>query len=337
MAHAKKILLSAFDIGGGNAVFPVAEKILKDKKSPILLMIGGPSKEIFKKKRIKFIDVDSLQFGDLKKLVIDFQPDFLISGTSAGLTFDKKILDDLKKIGTKSIYILDYWANYWQRFSSEKKDFRYLPDMICVMDEKAKTEMLEEGFDSRTIFVTGNPYFDYFQKNITKRSEIKSQILFLSQPISEKEGVSYDEFTAIEGVLKVLRAGDFPHDFSVIIRPHPRENSEKFGRYIDSKIKIDDKTSVEKLLSKSGLVIGMTSMVLFQAAIAGKRVISYQPNLKTKDFSMKGEFGIGHLATSEKDLKDFITRHFNGTFPDSGKISDIIVPHATENIIKIIK
>ena len=334
MTDKKKILFSAFDIGGGNAVFPVAERVSRDKKFSALLLIGGPSKEIFKKKKIKFINADLLSFRDLKDLIYDFNPDFFIGGTSAGLTFDKKILDTLKKNGAKTIYILDYWANYWQRFSSEKKDFRYLPDMICVMDQKAKKEMVAEGFDPKIIKITGNPHFDHFRK--IKKGD-STLILFISTPVSVKEKSGYDEFTVIEGILRVLKSGNFPSDFKVIIRPHPSEKSEKFDRYVDSGIRVDDETSIEELLSRAGLVIGMTSVVLFQAAIAGKRVISYQPNLKSKDFSVVGEFGLGQLATGESELRDLFKKYSSGIFPESRKSFDMTVPHATGNIIDMIK
>ena len=108
MKNIKKILFSAFDAGGGNAVLPVAKNISKSKQFKTLCIVGGPSKDIFKRGKIKFISADLLTKKELKKLVETFRPNFFISGTSAGLTFDKKILPTVQKMGTKSIYILDY-------------------------------------------------------------------------------------------------------------------------------------------------------------------------------------------------------------------------------------
>ena len=342
----EKILFSAFDAGGGNAIFPVVSQITKSKKYKILCLIGGPSKAIFsagggssfggKNQKIKYIDVETLRENELITLIKDYKPDFFISGTSSGLTFDKKILPIARRLGARTIYILDYWANYWQRFSGEKKDFKYLPDIICVMDNKAKKEMLAEGFNSKSIKVTGNPYFDFFQKNIKSGREENSTILFLSQPYAGKrDQFGYDEFEVLDGILEML--GNLKADFRVIIRPHPKEEIGKFDTYIKKNILVNTQTSIEKLLSRAGLIIGMNTMVLFQATIAGKKVISYQPNLKTKDFSVSGEFGLGKLATNKKDLQTLLKKYLHNKFPMPKKNRNIILPHATKNIINVIK
>lgn len=332
----KKILFSAFDAGGGNAVFPVAKEILKNKSFKALILIGGPSKEIFKREKIKHIDADVLRIKDLKTLVIKFKPNIFMGGTSAGLTFDKKILNEVKKLGAKTIYIFDYWSRYWERFSGDKKDFKYLPDMICVMDDRAKKEMMAEGIGRHLIKITGNPHFDYFQKNIKKGAEDKSTILFVSQPyVEKKKEVGYDEFEVLDDILNVSRG--IADDFRVIIRPHPKEKSGKFNEYLDARVKIDDKTPIEKLLSRAGIIVGMNSMVLFQAAVAGKKVISYQPNLKTRDFSISSELGLSKLATTRKDLKKLLRGYWQDNFPKFKKAINVIIPNATKNVINLIK
>lgn len=336
MPTAKKILFSAFDIGGGNSIFPVVKGILKNKSFKALCLAGGPSKEVFKKEKVKYIDADLLNNKELKILIKNFKPDLFVSGTSNGVQFDKKILLDVKNTGTKTIYILDYWANYWERFSGTKKDFKYLSDTICVMDKKAKNEMIADGFDAKIIAITGNPFFDVFLKNIKKKIESKSIILFLSQPyIGKKDKFGYDEFEVLNGILKTLDV--FALDFKVIIRAHPKEKKGKFDKYLTTNVKIDYKTPMEELLSRAGLVIGMNSMVLFQAAVAGKKVISYQPNLKTKDFSVCGMFGLGKLATEEKDLMVLLKKYFDNKLLISKKSLNLIIPNATRNVIDVIK
>ncbi|MBU4348542.1 hypothetical protein KJ671_03535 [Patescibacteria group bacterium] len=337
MWGTRKVLFSAFDAGGGNAILPVVKNLLADKKCKLLCLIGGPSKEIFKKEKIKFIDADLLNDKDLHSVVNNFKPDFFISGTSLGPRFDKKILFTVRGLGAKSIYILDYWAHYWERFSGDKKDFVYLPDLICIMDENAKKEMIAEGFNSKMIKVTGNPHFDYFQKNIKKGIEDKLTVLFISQPLKKSE-FGYDEFGVLNDLLEVL--DDLMADFKVIIRLHPKEDSGKFDKYLNKSrnIKIESKFPIEKNISRAGLVIGMNSMVLFQAAIAGKKVISYQPNLKTKDFLISNKFGLSKLVTKKADLKKILKIYFNGNFIVLKKqAQDLIIPNATKNIINLIK
>lgn len=331
-----KILFSAFDAGGGNAIFPVIKNIFPERKYEVFCIIGGPSKEIFLREDIKFIDADLLTRKDLRNLVKDFHPDFFISGTSMGHRFDRDILPVARELGAKSIYIIDYWAHYWERFSGFKKDLAYLPDLICVMDSGTKEEMAAEGFDPKKIAVTGNPYFDYFQKNIRSGKEDRKTVLFMSQPISDRrDEFGYDEFGVLDDLLGAL--GDLREDFRVVIRQHPKEAVGKFDKYIGKNVSIDSGSPVEEIISGAGLIVGMNSMVLFQAAIAGKKVISYQPGLKTKDFLISNMLGLSRLAVKKSDLEKLLKEYFSGKFPEPGKASgNAIVPNAAENIIKLI-
>lgn len=239
-------------------------------------------------------------------------------------------------LGTKSIYIMDYWAHYRERFYDAGTDRMHLPDIICVMDDSAKREMIADGFDADKIKVTGNPYFDDFQKNITNNQEDPKTILFLSQPISDRRGeFGFDEFEVLSDLLMALR--NLAVDFKVIIKQHPREDKGKFDGYLDKNVSVENEAPVETAVSRVGLIFGMNSMVLFQAAVAGKKVISYQPNLKTKDFLISNRFGLSLPVFEKSGLENALKEYFNGKFPVSEKAADgLIVSNATENVIKLI-
>ena len=124
----KSVILSASDPGGGNSLLPIVGGLSGDLK--LLFVLGGASRELFKKAGIEFIDGDALNESELRDLVHKFKPDLFIAGSSFGPTIDKRIFEILKG-KVKSIYILDFWSNYWQRFSADKvKDFKYLPYFI---------------------------------------------------------------------------------------------------------------------------------------------------------------------------------------------------------------
>jgi hypothetical protein len=294
----KRILFSAFDAGGGNAIFPVVKTISKNKKFKVLCIVGGPSKEIFRKEKIDFIDGDGLKDEKLAFLVERSGLDLFVGGTGLGLTLDKKILLLAKEQKIKSICILDFWSNYSKRFSDKPGDLKFLPDIVCVMDKIAKDEMIREGFSSGTIKITGNPYFEHFQKKIKKGKGRRSEILFVSQPYSEiKNDLGYNEFEVLDDILGAL--GDLPFSYKVIIRTHPAEDKNKFKCYLsrENRVEVDEEAPIEDLVSRAGLVVGMTSMVLFQAALAGKKVISYQPGFKGKDILITNKLGLSKLIT----------------------------------------
>src|SRR3989344_5478552 len=135
-----KVLFSANDAGGANAIAPVIAS-LAGKGAELHGALSGPAQDIFAASGIPFTAGFSAS------------PEIFVAGTSAGDTPDKRIMRELT--GTPSLYVLDFWLNYWQRFSTTgKKDFAYLPTRICVMDEIAKGEMIAEGFPPERLIVT---------------------------------------------------------------------------------------------------------------------------------------------------------------------------------------
>src|SRR5207248_11353111 len=72
-----------------------------------------------------------------------------------------------------SVYVLDFWSNYWQRFSDSGKDLKFLPEKICVMDNAAEEAMIAEGIPPDRIAVTGNPHFEDFRSE-EHTSELQS-------------------------------------------------------------------------------------------------------------------------------------------------------------------
>ncbi len=334
-----KILFSANDAGGGNAIFPVIKALSKNKQFEAMCIAAGPAKSIFQKEKIKFIDADKLSDAKLFKISGNFDPAVFISGTDFGFTVDKKLLLFFKHKKIKTIAILDFWVNYRDRFSEKNGDFKYLPDIVCVMDKRAKKEMVDEGFDPSKLIVTGNPYFDYFSQKIKKNKEKKNKILFISQPYSEiKNNLGYDEFVVLNDLVGALN--ELNCSYSLILRPHPREGVAKFKGYSkgNNNVKIDNKTSIEKLISDCGLIIGMNSMVLFQAAIYGKRVISYQPDLGSKDALPSNGYGLSILIKKRKDLLRLIKKYLiTGQFPVFQKnVKQIIIKGATRKVTKLI-
>ncbi|MDO8493071.1 MAG: polysialyltransferase family glycosyltransferase [bacterium] len=340
----QNIILSASDPGGANTLLPLIEQLSKEFKLHFIL--GGASRELFTKAGIDFVDGDKLGEVELQKIITDLHPDIFVAGSSFGYTIDKRILE-LVKGKTKTIYILDFWSNYWQRFSSLKvKDFKYLPDVICVMDDFASKEMIKDGFVQEMIRVTGNPHFDSFIESISPELREKNRILFISQPYSDTENVAtnfgYTEFDVLDDLLEIL---EDHNDYKLIIRPHPKEEQGKFNEVIKSRKNIsldDDTTDVRTSISRADLIIGMNSMVLLQAGLAGKDVISYQPGLKDgTDVLVSNKMGMSRLVTDSEELRQILGNYFTGSGVNIRNKADLkgfsIIKNAGDNVIKLIK
>lgn len=274
MRKKPKIFVAAQDPGGWKAIWPVVQKL--------------------KKKFLIKIFLEKLPEKTLIELFKKEKPDLVFTATSLGDSIEKKIIKVARVQKIKTVSLIDFWSSYKLRFG------KYLPDYILVIDEIMKKEMAREGFDPQKLVITGSPCFDAF-----KAAKRKGKfITFFSQPFSEL-GINsdYNEMQVFEdlvAVLEKLRPGT-----SLKIKFHPREKKlKKFDKIIKKSI-LDCsivKTGAEDLIKKSKLVLGMNSVALFQAAMMGKTVLSYQPNLKGLDPLISNRFGLSTVVYKKKDL-----------------------------------
>lgn len=337
----KRIVFSANDPGGAHAILPVVAA-LRARGDVVTGFLTGPAVSVFEAASIPgIVAADSLSDEEVFRQIDAFHPHLFLAGTSGGTLLDKRILLHLK--GTPSVYVLDYWNNYWQRFSGAEKDFAYLPSLICVPDVHAATEMRAEGFDPRHIVVTGNPYFETFADSVTRVGERRDNVLYISQPLSAdadlKAQYGFDEFVSLEGLIQALSA--VLPDAVLSIRLHPREQPQKFDMYLTGHVEVSKTPTLEEALSRAGLVVGMYSPVLLQAAIAGKSVISYQPNGTADDPLPSNRVGATVRATTVGELSAALKRYKNGgTLGDPSRVMSLItrdsVTHITESIARLI-
>lgn len=314
-----KVLFSAHDAGGANAILPVVAALAK-KGAELRGVLSGPARDIFAAARIPFTAPE------------DGPADIFIAGTSAGDTPDKRIMRELRK--TPSLYVLDFWLNYWQRFSTTgEKDAASLPTRICVMDDIAKEEMLAAGFPAGRLVVTGNPHFDHFADRITRNAEERGQILFISQPLRSSAAFPFDEFSVLSDLLSAIKT--LPEEYYISIRLHPKEERGKFGTYLSSRVRLVEEATLEDAMSASGLIIGMVSPTLIQAAAAGKRVISYEPGLTGADSLVSNRCGVTRRLDTPAELAaEFRGYAAGGPAPATEDFRKFWPSGATERVVK---
>lgn len=312
----RKLLFCAQDPGGANAILPLYHP-LAGKGYPIVSLLGGPARDIWRGHGLNFIDGDSTGRGRVESILSAESWSLCLSGTSVGDSVDRIALPLVKRSGAAAISVLDFWNNYWQRFSGKSKDFAFLPDSICVMDEIARSEMISEGFDPARLVVTGNPHFDHFADTVTRTDEDPRAILFISQPLSDHACEShlwsygYDEFSVLRQIAEVAKLVAREH--KILVRLHPKEKPDKYDGLLamHDNLSLSKSPTLEDALSRSALVIGMFSPVLLQAAVAGKPTLSYQPCLASRDPLVTNRSGlterISNLDTLRKRLNEHAT------------------------------
>lgn len=233
---------------------------------------------------------------DISFVLDRIRPSVLVTGTSvpnsAGGHLEGLFRREAKKRKIPSVAILDHWCHYRERFR-EGEDL-VLPDKICVMDERARMEMLEAGFPADAVSVTGQPAFDALFRDVFPRRETwrlkgrnelgledgRIAIGFLSEPITGDYGAvrGYTEFDVLENLLDLCASS---HGRELLIKLHPREPADKYEpllkKYSFRARVLAGSFDIQTFLVSMDGLIGMTSVALLQAALLGQPALSFQP------------------------------------------------------------
>ncbi len=298
----KKVLFFTCEPGGAEVLIPVIE-LLRDNPLFAVNVVGyGYAVERFTTKKINYDLIDPVEKNDVT-LFETYSPDILITSATSLPDKDmseKYLWENAKRIGIKSIAFLDQWQNYAIRFSGIKEDQKliYQPDFINAINQIAINEMLPLGFHKKSLLAFGHPYLSSIKftlANIDKNrilanmkiEDTKEVFLFISEAIKENFSNSrgYDQYIVLDLFLQHMMNRK---NISIVIKLHPKDDAKKFNdifkRYseLDLKIVKNEYTSLE-MISIANTIVGMTSIMLIEAYILGKHVISFQPNLLIDD------------------------------------------------------
>jgi hypothetical protein len=290
MAH---YLFAATDIGGGLVLSPaIAAALAAD--DAVSLAAGGASAEIW---RAQFGDVKALPGGTAASaaLVRDLGPAVVVTGTSGTSAGERDLWSAARQAGVPSVAVLDTWINFEPRFRDKGSGggFR-LPDTICVVNEESRRALVAQPWCDAALEVVGQPYLEAAmpvlsaaRRDGAAERKARPAVWFLSEPWREKEaagsGAGLDQFHTASAVVRA--AGP---ETEIVVVPHPREDPSGWATWRAevgagaSTIRVwDERMATRRDLManacrQASVVVGMTSMALIEAALAGVPVISVQ-------------------------------------------------------------
>lgn len=152
-----------------------------------------------------------------------------------------------------------------------------------------------------------------FEMGSTKTKHAKN-LLYISTPFSSLRPNPYpfDEFQVLRDVLEYSRWKEYGQ---VVVKLHPKEAEGKYdeliARYPGVPIRVVKDVDLYRLLGAATLIIGTNSIVLLEASIAGKPVVSYQPGLHPKDdVLVSNRRGLSKAIYDKKDLYDYLLEYY---------------------------
>jgi hypothetical protein len=299
----KVILFFSCEPGGAEILIPVIHSVISHTLHKVIVLGYGLGAERFTTKGIEFIAIDPIALNDLT-LFKKYNPNFIITSATSLPERDmseKHLWINARKAGIPSIAFLDQWQNYSQRFSGvdELEKLAFMPDYINCINATGKNDMINVGFDRDLLFDFGHPYLTTLEgitsaldaDSVRKRLGIdpgQKIALFASEAIREHFGDTrgYDQFDALRVFMNMLAFSSLK--YMAVIKLHPKDDLEEYklilGEYSKiNPIVIHNEVSSIECIQIADCVCGITSIMLIEAFVLGKSVLSIQPNLKVND------------------------------------------------------
>lgn len=283
-----KLLFAAGDVGGARAILPVA-RCAVSRGWNVSALDGG----VFRAEG----DSD-WRWLDYTSALLD-RPDAVVYATSVSSPYAFHVAKSAQDRKIPILHVLDNWSNYANRLRLGETTL--VPDCYAVMDERAQAEARADGVPAKILRVTGHPDLAYLateaaQLGVTRNA---NKTLFVSEPAAadSAKGRGYDERSVASHFVQALsRAPDLLAVQEIYLAPHPRENRADLARYWHDLAQVCfDQTGlplqwslvapqdVRHALHQAGHVVGMSSILLYEAWLLGTPVASLQPALIGSD------------------------------------------------------
>lgn len=303
-------------------------RLLREHAFDVCVLSYGLAADRFRRNDIPFSEMDP---GRSALSLLDrLAPDYIITSATSlpwkDMT-EKYLWDAARRIGIGTMAFNDQWQNYSERFSGSTngEKLRYLPDHINCIDEVGRREMIEEGFPEKSLIAFGHPYLSevvarysamafeeaVFALGIPPGEFSREEaLLFVSEPLLENYGNSrgYNQYDVLDLFLQnVLRARPGAR---VIIKLHPKDDPENFGKVLERFGRLSLHIVGNELpsllcLTLSDRIFGMTSIMLIEAYLIGKTVVSLQPGLRVPDPLVLSRHGLIPRFDARSDFDPF--------------------------------
>ena len=293
--ESKSIVVVARQAGSANAFIPLFREFWKSNIQVHTFAFTHVHK-LFSNNKIDAIlieEFDASLFNSIPR------PSLLLTGTSEYADEDARFWQWAKSRGIPSLAFVDSWVSYWQRFTPSgalEKKFSLRPDLIAVIDQFMYDRMVGSGCDEKLLIITGNPAFDCLPQYVPREKKDvvdiygEDYVLFIGEPFNkrllggeEKDVLGYTEAEVLKVAADALQMME-GEKYKLVFRPHPRG-----GCTGDVQAMIDGHSNIvvdagifnsRDLVACAKAVVGMTSMLLYEASLMGVPAISIQPNKK---------------------------------------------------------
>jgi hypothetical protein len=233
------------------------------------------------------------------------------------------LIDAARDAGIPTVAVVDGPANPGLRFRGHGGSATtHAPDRVLVPDAATRQAYIKAGFSSERTLVCGHPHWDILRR---RRQELEAigqtalrqrlwprlvpgqRVIVFAAEISDglksdayRRSPNYTLFgtgnsiartdIVIEEVLAALNV--LEQQSYKILRLHPKNSDSEFEAYRDAFDAIDRASDLHELCFAADLVVGMTSILLLEALLLGRPVLSVVPWAEEKSWLSPAAAGL---------------------------------------------
>lgn len=349
------ILLYVEDPGAANFAAELPASLAKQGWDVIFFADGFASSYLLQR-GVKSSPVpDSISAQDL---LMRERPRLVIVGTSENPdTFGFELVLASRRLGIMSVGVIDSVGNAEYRFRGRTDNpLQYAPDWLIVPDQWTKDVYVALTYPLKNIAVCGHPHYDRvfgIKKSLDEenKSELKKKlfpactsdrqiVVFVSEistglnPDQYKKSSEYtllghgdrSERTAIvlQEFLDVVNTVQ-PKPY-LVLRMHPKNTAEEMAPFLQDFDQLSQHEPALRVVYAADLVVGMTTMLLQEAAIMGKQTLSIVPRAIEACSLQTIRAGITACVTTRKELSCLLPNVLKDPKIITGDVIDSFFP-----------
>lgn len=343
----RRLLAFAQDAGGARALAPVVRRLLGSPGWEVLTVTHLFADEVFREAGLEAAplaeraDEAPLGPGGASRLLEREAPAALVC-TASENRYDPsngELIRAAGRAGVPSFALMDHWKG-WGRLHGEPGDFRYLPALLGVIDRASFERGVREGIPPGRMAVVGHPHLESLSAaRGGNREAIRSALgvspeefvcAFFSQPAvgasaggplvrSLLEGKSGEAVGVVVHRL-LSRLGGEGRRARFLIRLHPRERAGGSRPSLPPGAEwADESVPALDIARAADLVLGLDSMILYEALVCGRPVLSLRFGGFTEvPGAFEGDPGLLPRGWSLAEVDAFVEDQLMGKAPRGG-------------------
>jgi hypothetical protein len=322
------------DPGAANFLLPVLPA-LAARGVDIELRASGAAQAYTQQKRGV---MPAMPEADAQSLLAALEPDIVLIGTSENEdTYGLKLVEAARCRAITTVGVVDILANADRRFRGRGQHaLAFAPDLILTADAPTRQAFVALGHPAANVIATGHPHFDDVRTraralNAEGRDHARARCIphapadrsvcvFVSEVSTGLNPSQYrksDAYTLHGDSTRVSRTEIVLQEFLaavaglptkpyVVLRLHPKNTREELADFVPKFDAISEGGNPLDIVFSADAVVGMSSMLLFEAALVGRPTLAILPRAVEASWLPAEAAGVVPIATTRDQVRALV-------------------------------